>query len=44
MKSNMDQLLKTALAPANVPDEQLNVQVLREAKEREAMAKRKEAL
>lgn len=41
MKNSMDQLLKTALAPANVPDERLNIQVLREAEEREAMAKKK---
>lgn len=41
MRNNMDQLLKTALAPADMPDERLNVQVLREAKEREAMAKKK---
>lgn len=41
MKNDMDQLLKTALAPADVPDEYLNGQVLRKAKEREAMAKRK---
>lgn len=41
MKDNMDQLLKIALAPTDAPDERLNRQVLREAKEREVMATKK---
>ena len=41
MKYDMDQLLKTALTPMDVPDERLNRQVLREIKERKMMNRKK---
>ncbi len=37
MKNKMDELLKNALAPMDVPDERLNYQVLGKIKEKEIM-------
>lgn len=37
MKTNMDKLLKAALAPMDEPDEELNAQILRKVKERQRM-------
>ena len=41
MKNKMDELLKNALAPMDVPDERLNHQVLGKIKEKEIMKKNK---
>ena len=41
MKNKMDELLKNALAPMDVPDERLNYQVLGKIKEKEIMKKNK---
>ena len=37
MKNNLDELLKKALVPMDVPDRQLNQQVLLAVKERKSM-------
>lgn len=41
MKSNMDELLKTALTPMDAPNERMNYQVLGKIKEREIMNRKK---